>query len=414
MEETPLFKIVTLGCRTNQYESGAYYSQLTQLGWKEGETPQLCIVNTCTVTSSADGDSKRAIQKLRVLYPKAQLVVTGCYAEAQGEVLKESLGVDFVISNGDKEALLNIVFPEMRIPSFSLAKVDKRTRAFVKIQDGCNSFCTYCVIPFVRGRSRSRSITEVRQEVAGLLAQGYKEIVLTGINIGDFDGRGEGTLADLVRTLDSLPGLKRLRISSIDPDEVSEDLLSTILEGKNTCPSMHIVLQSGSNFILKKMNRKYTQQMFLDTADRVYSANPDFTITTDVLVGFPGESPSDFQESVDIVKKVGFARVHMFPYSPRPGTRAARYPDHVAEDVLKSRKKYLLKVAEQVAWKKREGFVGKRLTVLLEKKTGNFWEGYSENFLWVFVDRGSGGFTNELVQVVIQRNSVDGLYGVVA
>lgn len=415
MGDVPFFKIVTLGCRTNQYESRVYYSQLSQLGWQEGENPQLCIVNTCTVTSSADSDSKREIQKLRALYPQAKLVVTGCYAESQGAALKNLLGIDHVIPNGDKEALLNIVFPEIQPPTFSLQGETKRTRAFVKVQDGCNSFCTYCVIPFVRGRSRSRSLSEVKLEVVGLLKQGYKEIVLTGINIGDFDGKGEGSLADLIRALDSLPRLKRLRISSIDPDEVSEDLLSAVLEGKNTCPSMHIVLQSGSNFILKRMNRKYTQQMFLDTAERVCAANPSFTITTDVLVGFPGESETDFQESVSVVKKVGFARVHMFPYSARPGTRAASYPNPVSKAVLQKRKKHLLAIAEQVALEKRESFVGKTMFVLLEKRVGDYWAGYSENFLWVFVDRGSfEGSINELVQVTIKKNSRAGLYGVVA
>ena len=315
------FKVVTLGCRTNQYESQGYADQLRQMGYalaEEGETADLCIVNTCTVTEGADSSSRHQIRSLLRDHPQAKIAVTGCMAESAPEVL---LGLDSriqIVPNAEKERLIDQIFPEEeKLPEFNIQAFDAHTRAFVKVQDGCNSFCTYCIIPYVRGRSRSRQISEVVKEVEGLIANGYKEVVITGINVGDFDGGGK--LADLVRSIDALPGLERLRISSIDPDEIDDDLADAVLNGKTTCPSMHIVLQAGSNVTLKRMNRKYTKQIFIDTVERMVRQQPDFTVTTDVIVGFPGETDADFAETLDLVQQVKFAKVHMFPYmSPRP------------------------------------------------------------------------------------------------
>ncbi len=264
------YKIVTLGCRTNQYESGAYASQLAQMGYEEageGEVADLCIVNSCTVTAGADSDSRSAIRRLARKHPGAKIVVTGCLVEHAGSDLLQIEGVSHLVRNLEKEHLLEQVFPEEEVPEFRIESFPGHTRAFVKVQDGCNSFCTYCIIPYVRGRSRSRRLEEILSEVEGLVASGYQEVVITGINVGDFDGapkEGEQPvrLAELVRLVDAVPGVKRLRISSIDPDEVDEELEQAVLQGRSCCPSMHIVLQSGSNRVLKRMNRKYTRQIF--------------------------------------------------------------------------------------------------------------------------------------------------------
>src|SRR5579872_2718778 len=328
------FKIVTLGCRTNQYESQAYADQLRRMGYAEAQADEeatLCIVNTCTVTESADSSSRHQIRHLAKQHPHAQLVVTGCLAERLPEEIAKISGVTQIVPNQKKEELLSLVFPDEEIPEFTIEQFAAHTRAFVKVQDGCNSFCTYCIIPYVRGRSRSRSVPEIVREIETLVANGYKEVVLTGINIGDFDGNpAEGEtptrLADLVRTADKIPGLERIRISSIDPDEVDEDLTDAVLNGQKTCPSLHLVLQSGSNVILKRMNRKYTRHIFLDTVERLRKAQPDFTFTTDLIVGFPGETEADFEESLEVMRAVKFAKVHMFPYSERKRTRAAQFP----------------------------------------------------------------------------------------
>ena len=416
------FKIVTLGCRTNQYESQAYQDQLIALGYRavqSDEAAEICIVNTCTVTESADSSSRHAIRQLARDNPGTKLLVTGCFAERQPDVIKQIEGVTHVVSNQDKEQLLAQIFPAEDLPEFSIKQFDAHTRAFVKVQDGCNSFCTYCIIPYVRGRSQSRPVDEILKEVQDLIAQGFKEVVLTGINVGDFDGNipkeePPVRLADLIRLVDRLPGLKRLRVSSIDPDEVDDDLADAILNGQHTCPSMHIVLQSGSNVILKRMNRKYTRQMFFDTIDRLRAAQPDFTFTTDVIVGFPGETESDFQETLDVIQQVKFAKVHMFPYSDRPRTRSALMPNKVPAAVMKKRKQEVLRLAEQTAFELRENYLNRKMWVLTEsRETPDALEitAHTANFLPVRV-QGENWQSNQLIEVQLIENTPQGLIGV--
>jgi len=407
------YKVTSLGCRTNQYEAKALENQLEKIGYTSGEDADVCIVNTCTVTAGADSASRAKVRQLLRENPKAKVVVTGCMAEASK---KELEGMDDrveVFLNKDKEKIIEKLFPNIdSYPEFNIEQFEGNTRAFVKIQDGCNSFCTYCIIPYVRGRSRSRNIPEILSEIRKLVHQGYKEIVLTGINIGDFDGDGESKrLSDLVYEVDKIEGLERIRISSIDPDEVEKDLLDAVIDCRKTCPSMHIVLQSGSNSVLKRMNRKYTSQIFLETIDRLREADPSFTFTTDVIVGFPGETERDFEETVDIIKQVRFAKVHMFPYSRRKRTRAALYPDQVHPDIMKERKQRLLHLAEKESFALRDTFVGTKAKVLLEKKEfSDYIEGHTETFLPVKIFS-KELVRNDLVSVDLVENTAEGLVG---
>ncbi|MBM3198598.1 MAG: tRNA (N(6)-L-threonylcarbamoyladenosine(37)-C(2))-methylthiotransferase MtaB [Chlamydiae bacterium] len=415
------FAVHTLGCRTNQYESQGYASQLLAKGYTqvgEGEEPGLCIVNSCTVTASADLSSHQLVRQLQKKYPHTQIVVTGCAAEKDPKRFASLPGVLRVISNKEKEQLLPLVFPEEQWPEFSITQFEAHTRAFVKVQDGCNSFCTYCIIPYVRGRSRSRSVEDIVREVHTLVDSGFKEIVLTGINIGDFDGDpapGEPPtrLATLVRAIDAIEGVKRLRISSIDPDEVDDDLMEAVLQGRSTCPSFHIVLQSGSNAILKRMNRKYTSQLFLNTIGRLQKSREDFTFTTDVIVGFPGETDKDLEDTLAILRTVQFAKVHMFPYSKREKTRAALYPDHLSAEVIQERKRRVLTVAEETAFALRNRYVGQRAQVLIEgKEEQQMSFGHTEHFLPVLVRASEGPLhANQLVEVLLEENSPEGLIG---
>ena len=297
-----------------------------------------------------------------------------------------------------KESLVQEIFPDA--PEFCIETFSAHTRAFVKVQDGCNSYCSYCIIPLVRGRSRSRPVEEVLAEVNRLVDNGYKEVVITGINVGDY----EGGLASLVRRIDAVPGLHRLRISSIDPDEVDDALLDAVVNGRVTCPSMHIVLQSGSNAVLKRMNRKYTKQEFYNTVERLKRANPDFTITTDVIVGFPGESDEDFAETLQVMNEVKFAKVHMFPYSRRPKTKASRFTDHLPKEVIHARKQEVLRLSEHVAFQLREAYVGKERDVLMESSN----TGHTDNFLEVHV----AGEANQIKRVRFVENRPEGLVGV--
>ncbi len=403
--ERKRFKIATLGCRTNQYESQAWRDQLIALGLveaTEGQEADLCIVNTCTVTASADSTSRHEIRKLKRENQSAEVVVTGCLTENGLLALPE---ISRIIPNKQKEDLVAELFPDQEIPEFAIKQFEGHTRAFVKVQDGCNSFCTYCIIPYVRGRSRSRTIAEVVLEVEGLVQNGYKEVVITGINVGDFEDEGK-KLSHLISAVDRVEGLKRLRLSSIDPDEVDLDLQNAILHGKNTCKSFHIVLQAGSNVTLKRMNRKYTRQIFLETVSRLKGLDPDFTFTTDVIVGFPGESEEDFEETLSIIREVKFAKVHMFPYSRRERTRAATYPDQVPEETIKRRKALLMRVAEESAYQLREEFVGRTMSVLVESDN----TGHTDNFLNVKIS--SGHFApHTLVEVKLVENTPQGLIG---
>lgn len=417
-QSTKKFRLVTHGCRTNQYESQAYHDQLIGMGYQlagDDEKADLCIVNTCTVTESADSSSRHSVRQLAKENPQSSIVVTGCLAERNPEAVKNLPLVSMIVSNQEKEQLVSKLFPDEEVPEFAINHFEAHTRAFVKVQDGCNSFCTYCIIPYVRGRSRSRTIDDILREVRTLVANGYKEVVLTGINIGDFDGNKPSSekpdrLSDLVRAVDNVEGLERLRVSSIDPDEVDDDLTDAIMNGKKTCPSMHIVLQSGSNVILKKMNRKYTRQVFIETVERLRKANPDFTFTTDIIVGFPGETERDFEDTLEVMNQVKFAKVHMFPYSDRPRTRAALYPNKVPHDVMRSRKEEVLRLSEKISYELREQYVGRTMNILTEAKAGDVLTGHTANFLNVFL-KSDEHHSNQLVQVKLIRNTPQGLEG---
>ena len=396
-------KIITLGCRTNQYESELLQEQLCQNGYelaKDGQEADLCIVNTCSVTNQADATSRRQIRQAARLHPRARMIVTGCGA-------KDSLpAIDERIEIAPDKDKLAAQLTENSLLSSCIEKFDGHTRAFVKVQDGCNAFCTYCIVPYVRGRSRSRPLDEIVREAAKLAANGYKEIVLTGINIGDYESEGQ-RLPQLLQAVDPIPGLERVRISSIGPDAVDGDLIKAILQSAHICPNLHLVLQSGSNVVLKKMNRRYTRQEFLDTVERLLESNRDFTFTTDVIVGFPGETEADFQETCDVVRQVKFAKVHVFPYSPRSKTRAALYPVRVPPAVIRQRKEFLLALAGQTAHELRQQFIGRTMDALLEEGDEKFFFGHTANFLPVKVAAGSHQ-SGEIVQVLLAENGTDG------
>lgn len=409
------FRLATLGCRTNQYETQAYRDQLMALGYREageGEEADLCIINTCTITEAADQSSRHQIRKFVRQNPNAKVVVTGCLAEREPELIQAIGGVNRVVPNKKKEQLVTELFPEEEVPEFSIKHFEAHTRAFVKVQDGCDSFCTYCIVPYVRGRSRSKPIQEVVREVEQLVVSGYKEVVITGINVGDYQD-GEQGLADLIQAVDQVEGIERVRLSSIDPDEVDERLMEAVLHGKHTCHSLHIVLQAGSNVILKRMNRKYTRQIFMESVAKLKKASPDFTFTTDVIVGFPGETGADFQETLDVMQTVKFAKVHMFPYSRRERTRAALYPNQVPPQVIHERKNQVLRVAEQIAFELRQEHLGRTMEILTEKSSEEGALGHTKNFLMVKVPKMELP-ANQTLSVTLIENTPEALIGIPA
>lgn len=399
-----------LGCRTNQYEIEAYRTQLGGMGYESaqpGERADLCVINTCSVTAQAARESRRLIRKFARENPGAEIVVTGCLVDTEPGLQEQVPEITRLIPNKQKEELIRLLYPGLEeYPEFQIEQFQAHTRAFVKVQDGCNSYCTYCIIPYVRGRSRSRAKADILAEVGRLVGRGYREIVFTGINIGDYDGGEESSsLAELVAEADQIEGVERIRISSIDPDDVDEPLIEAVLEGKHTCHSFHLVLQSGSNVVLKRMNRKYTRQQFLRMAEQLRVADPDFTLTTDVIIGFPGESEKDLLETEEVIAEAGFLKVHLFPYSDRPRTRAMQYPDKIPPAEIAERKQRILRSAERAAFQRRAEFVGRRMELLTE----GGGRGHTENFLPCLLEEGESLPSNQIVPVELVENLPDGL-----
>ncbi len=403
------FKIETIGCKTNQYESQAFCDQLKGLGLicaKDDEEVDICIVNACSVTASADKKSINAINLLRKKHKNARFFLTGCFCKKLIENLKDDI---IYVPNFEKHNLISYIFPDRVIPKFQIKNFEEHTRAFVKIQDGCNSYCTYCVIPYTRGASRSRNPSDILCEVSKLVDNGYKEIVLTGINISQFNS--EITFEELIKEIDKIQGLERIKISSIDPIGVSDKLIEILMKSKKMVSSLHMVLQSGSDKILKKMNRKYDSDLFLNNYKKLTSLNSDFTFTTDVIVGFPSETSEDFENTLNIVKEVKFTKVHIFPYSKRPNTAAASFKEHLDKETIETRKNILHEFASKASFERRSLFIGKEMKVLFENTKDNYFFGHTHNNLLVYVPISDEIISNTVLNVRLIENTNDYILG---
>ena len=409
------YKIFHLGCKVNLYECQCFKSQLDSLGYFDAgndHTPSLCIVNTCSVTKQADLRSLHKIRTIIRMYPKSKIFVTGCLVSTASEQL-ESLSCNLVaVPNGDKEDIVKMIDGGIskEIPEFCVRKFSCNTRAFVKIQDGCNSFCSYCTIPFARGRSRSRNFGSIISEIEGLVENGHREIVLTGIDVGSFDGGDGRGLAHLIEYIDRIFKLKRIRISSIDPSDVNDRLIEVVAQGRATCHSMHMSLQSGSNKVLKRMNRRYCTDHFYKVSEKLKSISDDFTLTTDIIVGFPEESEDDFADTLKIVKDLGFIKVHVFPFSIREGTVAERMSGRVPLEKIKERKSKLIEFANEVSYNARDRYVGRSDEVLVEGRFEKCASGYTKNFIRVKIAEGNFK-RNEILRVKFVKNCLDHLIG---
>jgi threonylcarbamoyladenosine tRNA methylthiotransferase MtaB len=393
----PGFVVKTIGCKVNQYETQRLVEQLEALGWQRcanGNGADLCIVNTCTVTEEADAKSRQALRRFRREHPGALVVAAGCYGERDRAGLDAMPEVDRVLDNAQKERLaesLGLLPDEGAALPSGITRFAGHARAFVKVQDGCDQFCSYCIVPYVRGRSRSRPVPAVVDEVRGLVENGYREIVLTGVHLGGY-ADGAHRLAGLVGALDGIEGLLRVRVSSIDPLDVTRDLVETIASSRAACPHLHVALQSGSTSVLERMNRGYTREEYLRIVERAAAAIPDLAVSTDLMVGFPGERDEEFVDSLDVIERVGFSKVHVFPFSPRAGTAAARRSDFVAHDVVKARLARVAEAAEAAARRCRERFVGRSMEILVEGRTkdGRYVHGFTRNYLKTLIEPARG------------------------
>jgi len=387
-------KFYTLGCKVNQYDTQSIRERFIQSGFKElsdGRPASVYVINTCTVTHKADSESLGFIRKARRENPKARIIVTGCLVEKDSACLFKIKEINLVISKR--------FFPD------SISDFYGHTRAFLKIQDGCNNFCSYCKVPLVRGKSRSRPLEDIIQEASCLAKKGFKELVLTGIDLGSYgkDLKQKISLVDVIEALERIEGLLRIRLSSIEAGDISNELISKISESKKICRHLHIPIQSGDDKILRKMNRKYCRNDYLKLIKKLKKFVPGIAITTDCLVGFPGESEKNFTNTIDLLRKIAPLKAHIFPYSQRPGTLASKFDGRIDTSIIKKRMLRLEKVSRSLALKYKRKFFNKHMDVLIEAKSKDkpgFWEGYTDNYIRVKV-RSKRNLKNKLVSCIL-------------
>ena len=382
-----------LGCKVNSYETEAMQQLLEEAGYEIvpfHEKADVYIINTCSVTNIADRKSRQMLHRAKKQNPDAVVVAAGCYVQAAAEELKEDLAVDVIIGNNKKQDLVPILEEYFKDKSdsshvieisetheyerLSIHKIADHTRAFLKVQDGCNQFCSYCIIPYTRGRVRSRRPDEIVAEVRELAAAGYQEVVLTGIHLSSYgvdfkEEEKKENLLSLIKQVHEVEGIRRIRLGSLEPRIITEEFAQALASMPKFCPHFHLSLQSGCDKTLKRMNRHYTTEEYAAGCEilRRYFDNP--AITTDVIVGFPGETEEEFEETKAFLERIGFYEMHIFKYSRRAGTRADRMPDQIPEQVKSVRSEILLKLEKQMSKAYRESFLGRNKTVLLEEKT---------------------------------------------
>lgn len=392
------FNIITLGCKVNSYESNFMKEALVKNGFSFCNLNEKCdilILNTCTVTDTSDKKSLKEVRRLKRENPKAILVVCGC--SVQNDKTKyDNLGINILMGNINKSNIVSIIekYLDDKTPVEYVAKtrdlpfenmevdISDHTRAYIKIEDGCDNFCSYCIIPFVRGKKRSKDFSLVLREVQHLANNGYKEIVLTGIDTGGYESNGKD-LTDLIHEMSKINGIERIRQSSIEITQINEKFINELKNNKKICDHIHIPLQSGSDSILKLMNRKYDLKYFFDKIDMIRSVRPDISITTDVIVGFPGETEEMFLETMETCKKINFSKIHAFPYSERKGTKASMMDGKVPESVKHERVKKLLELSDSLEKSYYDKFKGKKLDVLIEEVNEFGSKGHTSNYLMV-------------------------------
>ncbi len=414
------FCIKTLGCKVNTYESELIRGLFVRKGYVYDEdNADIYVVNTCTVTNMSDRKSRQIIHGIRNNHKDSIIVVCGCYSQNAYNTGKlDDIDADIILGNKDKSKIVEYVedylknkvakkvfYDIMDVPfeNMELVNTFDRTRAFVKIEDGCENYCTYCIIPYVRGKVRSKDHNLVIEEVTNLVNNGYKEIVLTGIHTGHYVD-GNYNFASLLRDLINIKGLIRLRISSIEINELTDEVLDIFKNSSILVPHLHVPLQSGSDRILKEMNRKYDKKYFIDRINYIRSIKPDVSITTDVIVGFPTESEEEHIESMDTIRKIGFTKVHTFPYSDRYGTLASKMSGKIDGNIKKRRVKEIIELSSELERMFYEKFYNRQLDVLFEEEKDGYFIGHTANFIKVKV---KGNYKiNEIFSVLLSSDNI--------
>ena len=393
-------KFYTLGCKVNQYESQAMAERLQKHGFEitGDKSADVFVVNSCTVTASADQKTRQAVRRFKRNNPGSIVILTGCMPQAYPEKSNELIEADIVLGNknnallpdlllqyqADGKRIFNVCEHRKGDPfsGDTISGFEERTRAYLKIQDGCNRFCSYCVIPYSRGRVRSKPLDELKKEVEVLAEKGYNEVVLVGINLSSYGQDTGRSFPEAVKTVNDVKGIERVRLGSLEPDHLTDEVIDRLSECEKLCPQFHLSLQSGCDNTLKAMNRHYTADEFRGIARKLRESFRDCTLTTDVMVGFAGESEADFKDSLDFVKEIGFEKVHVFPYSVRRGTRAERLPGHLEQKIKDERCKIMIEETDKI---RREFFlkqIGREFSVIAEIRDRNgLYNGYTANYI---------------------------------
>jgi len=420
--ETKKVAVHVLGCKVNQYEIEGIKELFRERDYEIvdfDEKAHVYIIHTCTVTHLGDRKSRQYIRKAVKNNPGAIVAVTGCYAQVSPNEVEQIEGVDIVLGTKDRSRIVDVVEScqkgqQVKHISDSMANNEfeelpdfkpSRARAFLKIQEGCDRFCTYCIVPYARGPVKSRDIHNTVSEIKSLVNQGFQEIVLTGVHLGTYgkDLGSEMNLYNLLSELVEISELKHLRISSLDPDEIHGDLLKLIIENEKICSHYHVPLQSGDNSILQKMGRRYTLDDYRKLIANIRYKRPKAAFTTDIIVGFPGETEGFFANTKEFIKEIGFTDIHVFKYSPRKGTPAAEYPEQVSSATKIQRSSELIELSN-VLWREyAQLFLGGEIQVLVETNINNFWEGHTGNYLKVKFKADIGNLTGKIIPVKLEE-----------
>lgn len=414
------FLIKTLGCKVNSYESEFVRALLLNDGYTEvTENADICLINTCTVTNTADNKSKQVINNIKKNNKDAIVVAFGCFCEFRQNEITDLIDADIILGNKDKSKVLEYIkqyekdrkqivkfydMNEVEFESMEIKKYEHHHRAFIKIEDGCNNFCSYCIIPYVRGRVRSKRFNEVIMEANTLALSNHKELVLAGIHTGQYSSDNK-RLSDLINELSKIELLKRIRLSSVEIVELDSEMMNIIKNNQKFVSHLHIPLQAGSDNVLKLMNRRYDLNYFRDKVKEIKSRRENISLTTDVIVGFPGETDEDFESTLSFCKEIGFSKIHVFPYSDRTGTVASRMKNKVDGNIKKQRVKRLLELSNEL---EREYFlnnIDKELNVLIEEEKEGYFHGFTENYIPVKL---KGNYKiNEIYPIKLRKEDIN-------
>ena len=413
------FIIKTLGCKVNTYESEFIRNLLLFNDYEEvNDNADICIVNTCTVTNTADNKSKQVINNIKKDNPNSIVVAMGCFCQFRRDEIESLINADIIIGNRFKSKIIDYInefnktkkrivkFDEMQEVPFEDMEIKKYVhhhRAFIKIEDGCNNFCSFCIIPYVRGRVRSKDFNKCIMEINDLALSDHKEIVLSGIHTGQYNSNGK-KLSDLIKEIAKIKLIKRIRLSSVEIVELDDGMMDILKSTDSFVSHLHIPLQAGSDRVLKLMNRRYDKKYFLDKVNEIRSIRPNIALSTDVIVGFPGETDEDFNETLDFCKEIGFSKIHVFPYSDRTGTKASVMKDKVPGNIKKERVHKLIELSNKLEEEYFNSFIDKEVEVLIEEKKDDYYYGFTDNYIPIKL---SGNYKiNELYKFKLKKEDI--------